>query len=48
MPAVAMPRSIGSDDELVLLDTPPDGLAVLLDALLEPDMPEPLEPAPEP
>lgn len=42
IPADAMPRSSGSDDELVLLDRPPDGLAVLLDVLLEPDMPEPL------
>jgi len=39
-----MPRSIGSDDELVLLDIPPDGLV----ALLEPDVPAPLEVEPVP
>jgi hypothetical protein len=37
IPAAAMPRSIGSDDELVLLDRPPEGVAVLLDELAEPD-----------
>jgi hypothetical protein len=48
IPADAMPRSMGSDDELLLLDIPPDGRVALLDALPEPDVPEPLELEPLP